>query len=115
MTVNLGGGLGGRWLEGGGERGLLLVGRGKGKSSQTEQRPAKPPGKEEEVGEGSLDTDMGMGNASAMTKMPLIAKDHSQWSLPAAAPAWSRLEGCGAVGCRHRDTSRLPPNPFPSR
>lgn len=61
MTVNMGRGLRGRWLEGGGETGLLLVGQGKAKSSQTEQRPAKPPGKEEEVGEGSLDAQGAQG------------------------------------------------------
>lgn len=34
-----------------------------------------------------------MSDASAITRVPLTAKDHSQWSLPAAAPAWSRPEG----------------------
>lgn len=60
------------------------------------------------MGEGSLDADVGMGNASAMTKMPLIAEDHSQWSLPAAAPAWSRLEGCGVPAQRHLEASSKP-------
>lgn len=79
------------------------MGRGKGRSSQTEQRPAKPPGKEEEVGEGSLVADTGMGDASAVTRVLLIAEDHSRWSLPDQR----------AGGCLSRDTSRLAPNPFP--
>lgn len=77
MTVNLGGGLRGRWLEGGGETGHLLMGRGKGKSSQTKRRPAEPPGKGKEVGEGSSDADTGMDNVSATTRVPLVAKHHS--------------------------------------
>ena len=99
MTVNLGGGLRGRWLEGGGETGHLLVGRGKGKSSQTEWRPAEPLGKGEEVGEGSSDADMGMGDASAMTRMSLGAEHHSQVVPPAAARALVQpggLQGAGA-------------------
>lgn len=87
MTVNLGRGLGGRWLEGGGETGRLLMGRGKGKSSQTERRPAESSGKGEEVGEGSSDTDMGIGDASAMTGMPLVAEHHSRVVPPTSAHA----------------------------
>lgn len=57
---------GGRW------EGLLLVGQGEGWSSQTEQNPAKPPGKEKEVGEGGLEAGTGMGDGSAMTSQGLL-------------------------------------------
>lgn len=98
MTVNLGGGLRGRWLEGGGETGHLLMGRGKGESSQTERRPAEPLGKGEEVGKGSSDADMGMGDASATAGMPLIAKHHSRVVPPAAAHALVQPGGLWGAG-----------------
>jgi len=92
-------------------RGTCWWDEGRARAPKLEQRLSEPPGKGEEVGEGSWDADMWMGDASAVTGMPLAAECHSRVVPPASARALvqaGRLRGAGA------ETPRLSPTPFPS-